>query len=577
MIRGSPRQQAASQRLFARPGGEAVALLAGPRASKSARNRSARGFSKPQRDGKRREGMILLVVLVTVAILSLAALTLGDLMLAEREGVKISTQMAQARSLALSGVEAARFFVSMDEQWQTDNGGWFNNPSWFAGMVVQESADPRETGLFAIVAPDWSDYSASAIRYGLENESAKLNVNSLLLADKTVENGGRRLLMGLPGMTEDVADAILDWLDPDDEPREFGAELEYYTTLPTPYTPKNGPLETIEELLLVRGVTPELLFGADRNRNGVIDAGETIPEVFADLSADDPVAYRGWSAYLTLFSMELNVRPDGSPKIDINQSDLEKLYDEIEAEFGPELATFIVAYRQNGPYTGEEEGEPVPLDVELDFSRQAKVKFDTVLDLIGAKVRVQFAGEEKPRVLDAVVPDDPVALRAILPVIMANLTATSSKVIPGRININLAPSSILYGIPNLDPGVADLILESRPLDPTYIDDDNYYYETWPLAEGLVTVEEMKALMPFVTCGGSVFKAQVVGYFAGGGPSCRVEAILDATVRPARLLFWRDMSHLGRGFQAEVLGTPSSSIQGLLGPGTSEAGAAFPGS
>ncbi len=218
---------------------------------------------------RQQRGMILLVVLVTVAVLSLAALTFSDLMLAEREGVKVATQIAQARASAMSGVEAARFFVSMDEEWQNDNGGWFNNPSWFAGVVVQERADPRETSLFSIIAPDWSDYAASAIRYGLENESAKLNINSLLLADKTVENGGRQLLMALPGMTEDVADAILDWLDPDDEPREFGAELEYYTTLPTPYAPKNGPLETIEELLLVRGVTPELLFGADRrHRSG---------------------------------------------------------------------------------------------------------------------------------------------------------------------------------------------------------------------------------------------------------------------------------------------------------------------
>ena len=37
--------------------------------------------------------------------------------------------------------------------------------------------------------------------------------------------------MGLPGMTEDVADAILDWLDTDDEPRELGAEIEYYSGL----------------------------------------------------------------------------------------------------------------------------------------------------------------------------------------------------------------------------------------------------------------------------------------------------------------------------------------------------------
>lgn len=509
--------------------------------------------------------MVLLVVLVTVAILALAAMTLGDLMLAEREGVKLTTHKTQASACAASGVEACRLFISMDEDWQTNNGGWFDNPSWFSGMVVHESADPLETGQFSVIAPDWSDFSNSVVRYGLENESAKLNVNSLLLADKTVENGGRQLLMGLPGMTEDIADAILDWLDADDEPREFGAENEYYTTLSPPYTTKNGPLETIEELLLVRGVTPELLFGADRNRNGIIDSGETVPEELSNLSFDDPVAYRGWSAYLTLFSMELNVRSDGSAKIDLNASDLEKLYDQVAEEFGDELATFIVTYRQNGPYTGSEEGEALPAEAQVDFSHPARFTFSTVLDLVGAKVQLQLEGEEQPRVLAPVVPDDPMALGSILPMIMADFTATSSKVIPGRININLAPSAILYGIPGLDPGVADMILETRPSDPTTIDDDNFCYETWLLTNGLVTLDEMKALMPFVTCGGNVFKAQVVGYLAGGGPSCRVEAILDATVRPARVLFWRDMSHLGRGFPLDTLGSSVNGLQGGLSP------------
>lgn len=510
--------------------------------------------------------MVLLVVLVTVALLSLAALTLGDLMLAEREGAHISNRMAQARALAASGVEAVRLFVSMDEEWQNDNGGWFNNPAWFSGMVVHQTADPLDTGLFSVIAPDWEDTMGTAIRYGLENESAKLNVNSLLLADQYAENGGRQLLMGLPGMTEDIADAIMDWLDADDEPREFGAEIEYYSGLAPAYATKNGPLETIEELLLVRGVTPELLFGADRNRNGIIDADETIPEAFAGLSADDPVAYRGWSAYLTLYSMELNVRPDGRAKININQDDLEALYNQLEEEFGHDVATFIVGYRQNGPYEGTEQSEPMPADAQIDFSRPSRVKFSTVLDLIGAKVRMQFAGENEPRVIDPVFPNDPALLRTILPLIMANLTATSSKVIPGRININLAPRSILYGIPTLDPSVAEMIIQARPKDPTLIDDENYRYETWILADGLVTLDEMKALMPFITCGGNVYRAQVIGYFAGGGPSCRVEAIVDATVRPARLLFWRDMSHLGRGFPLDVLGS-SGQMAGLGRAGT----------
>ena len=96
----------------------------------------------------------------------------------------------------------------------------------------------------------------------------------MLLADNYEEDGAQKLLMTLPGMTEPIADAILDWIDPDSDQRTLGAEQEYYSSLSPPYAPRNGPLGSIEELLLVRDVTPALLFGADLNRNGLIEANE---------------------------------------------------------------------------------------------------------------------------------------------------------------------------------------------------------------------------------------------------------------------------------------------------------------
>jgi DNA uptake protein ComE-like DNA-binding protein len=58
-----------------------------------------------------------------------------------------------------------------------------------------------------------------------------------------------------------VAAAIIDWWDPDNVPRAGGTEHEYYTALPQPYLPRNGPFQTLGELLLVRGVTPAMFFG----------------------------------------------------------------------------------------------------------------------------------------------------------------------------------------------------------------------------------------------------------------------------------------------------------------------------
>ena len=58
-----------------------------------------------------------------------------------------------------------------------------------------------------------------------------------------------------------IVDSIQDWRDPDDLHRLNGAEDDYYLSLPTPYRAKNGNFETIDELLLVKGMTPEILYG----------------------------------------------------------------------------------------------------------------------------------------------------------------------------------------------------------------------------------------------------------------------------------------------------------------------------
>ncbi len=60
-----------------------------------------------------------------------------------------------------------------------------------------------------------------------------------------------------------IADAILDWRDRDDEHRLNGAETDYYSGLPRPYVAKNAPFDSLEELLLVKGVTPELFYGGN--------------------------------------------------------------------------------------------------------------------------------------------------------------------------------------------------------------------------------------------------------------------------------------------------------------------------
>ena len=140
-----------------------------------------------------------------------------------------------------------------------------------------------------------------------------------------------------------------------------------------------------------------------------------------------------------------------------------------------------------------------------------------------------------------------------MPLLMDALTTQEVEVMPGRININECPAELLYGIPMLPEEAVEGIIESRNMNS---DDPNRQFETWPLVEGLVTLDEMRQLTPLITCGGDIYRAQIVGYYEQSGVSSRAEVIIDATTVNPKIVLWRDLSHLGRGFDLSVLGTRS---------------------
>ena len=254
--------------------------------------------------------MILVVVLVVISLLSLAALTFSQLMLAEREATELAGRRIQARALANSGIDYVRLLLAQDEISLMEMGGIYNNSLQLCGALVVDDTDTKKRGRFAVVAPNVENGYFSGIRYGLEDESTKLNLNFLAQKDSQ-DNSGRDRLMLLSGMTEDIADAILDWIDADDTKREFGAELEDYSALVPAYAPKNGPLDPPDELLLVPGVTPWLLYGVDANRNTNADQSEPSGETLVNVDNSDGALDRGWSAYPTAHSSEGNTTADG--------------------------------------------------------------------------------------------------------------------------------------------------------------------------------------------------------------------------------------------------------------------------
>lgn len=508
--------------------------------------------SKPRTE---RDGVILVVVLVVVVLLSLGVLTLAQWMLAERHAAQLSAGQVQTRYLAESGVDGVRFMLLQDEQTLIETGGLYDNAEGMAAILVIDGESPQRIGRFSVVAPRWSDdgRTVAGVRYGMEDESARLHLNALIAREEKEPGVGREILMQLPGMDESIADSILDFLDEDSETREFGAELDYYSALEPPYAPKDGPLGTIEELLLVAGVTPELLYGVDANRNGMADANEADPMTyFINADNTDGSMNAGWAPYLTLHGKETNLASDGSEKINLNQEDLEDLYNELSQAIDASFATFVVGYRQNGAYEGENAGQGVA--GQPDFSIEAENEIDSVLDLIGeVAVEMRFQGQQQPTVVMSPLSDATSKLATLL-----DLCTTSDEPVPGRVNIMQAPRTVLLCVPGMTEELADAILAERVEDPIEREDDMDSV-AWLLTREVMTVDELRPIMPMICTEGCVYRIRCIGYRDSGGRTSRVDALIDTSETPATVLSSRNMDVFGGGYPLEVLAGMESDL------------------
>ncbi|MDI9569438.1 MAG: type II secretion system minor pseudopilin GspK [Pseudomonadota bacterium] len=119
-------------------------------------------------------------------------------------------------------------------------------------------------------------FGPGVLRVTIEDESGKVPINKLL-AGNGYNRGIRDLMARLLTQPEfgleerqasDLIDALKDWMDKDDEVTGGGAETSYYAGLAKPYAAKNGPLDCIEELMMIKGISPELYHGTG-NRPGL--------------------------------------------------------------------------------------------------------------------------------------------------------------------------------------------------------------------------------------------------------------------------------------------------------------------
>jgi type II secretory pathway component PulK len=527
------------------------------------------------RDGTR-GGYVIFAVLIVIVVLSLVAYRFTDAMTSEyRASVRINDD-AQLKMAAVSGLHYAAAVLSDRNTFNTQlNGNPFDNPDIFQEfelpITTSTGNPPARQPYFSIQAVALTDAGGFEQRFGVIDEGGKLNINSLISLDST----GQLLhdaLMKLPNMTEDIADAIVDWVDADDDPRASGAETSYYTSMTSPYKSKNGPLNSLDELLLVKGVTPYLLYGGDTNRNGIQDEGEQ----------DNT---RGWADYLTVYGRELNVDSTGTARIYLNGDDLDTLHQQLSTAVGDELATYIIASKVLSPkqvsqqanlsvstsggtmtltMTGNNSQNQRPTVTattdQLAQAVQAKVassassgkRIRSLMDLIGTQItlpRAQDAKNTDPDIVAYSPLNDPAKLNDLLPKLLDKTTVKQAIEMVPRINVNTAPREVLMAIPNMTDTLADSIVSQRagqvPTDPATPS------AAWLVTSNTLTSSQFKQMEKYLTGSSMIYRVQAIGYFKGSnGPVARMEAVIDTNQGAPRFLMVRDLSDLEnpRGFQ-----------------------------
>ncbi len=161
------------------------------------------------------------------------------------EGIADRTHaVLAARSGAAAAVQMAASFTN---NYAALDDIWADNPSVFENIQVGG-------GYFRVVGSPHAE--GDQLRFGLDDEQGKINLNR---ADERLLRTVFMLIGGVSGdRADELAAALLDWRDPDDEVRPGGAETPYYQSLTPSYEARNAPLETVEELMLIKGMTPEV-------------------------------------------------------------------------------------------------------------------------------------------------------------------------------------------------------------------------------------------------------------------------------------------------------------------------------
>lgn len=423
-------------------------------------------------------GSVLIIVLwVTFGLVSMAIYFAHSMNLEMRTAAN-RVAAVEAEQVANGAARYAALLLSTME-----TNGVLPDPSRYAseeGLVG--------SGAFWFLGRGQERDRATTPVYGLVDEAARLNVNTAT----------REMLESLPAMTTELAGAIIDWRDADSDPTDSGAEDEVYQRLNPPRRAKNGRFETLEELRLVQGATPWVLFGEDANLNGILDPNENDGDLSPPIDDRDGQLDAGILEYLTVYSRESAYRTNGEPKLNVAQ---------------PQAA------QQLGEYLVEKLGQDRAGQV-----RQRLVGAPPARSLLEFYLRSGLTASEFASV-------------------QFDLT-TSTNALEGLVNVNTASETVLACIPGIGIEKAPSLVAYRIANPDKL--GSMAWVTEVLDEASVAQAG-----PFLTGVTSQYTADIVALGTHYRGLKRIRFTFDTTEGTPKIIQRRDLTHLGWALGAET--------------------------
>lgn len=427
-----------------------------------------------------RKGLVLIAVLWIVVVLMVIVAAVGRSSRLDTKVCLADTEQLRCRWACRAGVERATAVLNED---------------------FRES--DCLTDLWSGNEEDLNDIELEGCRFTVRaiDEAGKLNVNTATKSQ----------LLELPDMTNEIAEAIIDWRDKNDTPGAGGAEGGYYANLRYGYTIRNGPFRTIRELLLVMGVTEGLLYGEDTNFNGELDYNERDGAESAPVDDGDDELDKGWIEYLTCYSYDKNRDAEGKKRININKANERKL--EKSLSIKKSYAKWIVENRE-------------------------KNKYKSIADLINNKSPKQASRSSRGDSDEA----EPLDLETFSK-IADKITVSNDGKILGRVNINTAPRIVLAALLGGGETAEQLADEIIAYRETLTDGMQGIGEVLQVRS--INVNRFKKIADYITTRSDVFTLRCFATAERGGVDgsrMQAEAVVDRTLTPCKMLYWYQGAH-----------------------------------